>query len=131
MAKKEKDVKKPEVSKEEKMAEKLAKRKARQEALKNRPAEQRPNSKQMDVIPVSENSKILNYGYPVKGKDGYQGVVITSVLVVDDKPVSNSVAFVSGKLTVKSKKGHGTITSPKPKKDKKKGKDKEEEDSED
>ena len=127
MAKKDVKEKKPEVSKEEK----LAKRKARQEALKNRPAEQRPNSKQMDVIPVSENSKVMNYGYPVKSKDGYQGVIITSVLVVDDKPLSTSVSFVPGKLTVKSKKGHGTITSPKPKKDNKKGKDKEEEDSED
>ena len=34
----------------EKDAEKEAKRKARMEALKNRPAEQRPNSKQIDVI---------------------------------------------------------------------------------
>ena len=57
MAKKDVKEKKPEVSKEEK----LAKRKARQEALKNRPAEQRPNSKQMDVIPVSENSKVMNF----------------------------------------------------------------------
>ena len=32
--------------------EKAAKRKARMEALKNRPAEQRANSKQIDVIPT-------------------------------------------------------------------------------
>ena len=36
----------------EKDAEKEAKRKARMEALKNRPAEQRPNSKQIDVIKI-------------------------------------------------------------------------------
>ena len=38
--------------------EKEAKRKARQEALKNRPAEQRPNSKQIDVIAINDKSKV-------------------------------------------------------------------------
>lgn len=108
--------------------EKEAKRKARMEALKNRPAGQRPNSKQIDVIKVSEKSEIQNYGYAVKNKDGYQGVVITSVLVNDGKPVSTSVTFVSGNLTVKSKKGHGVICSPKVKKG---GSEPESEDSED
>lgn len=65
----------------EKDAEKEAKRKARQEALKNRPAEQRPNSKQIDVIAINEKSEVRNYGYAVKNKEGYQGVVVTSVLV--------------------------------------------------
>lgn len=102
----------------EKDPEKEAKRKARQEALKNRPAEQRTNSKQIDVIAISEKAKVANFGYAVKNKDGYQGVVVTSVLIQDGKPVSTSVAFVPGNLTVKSKKGHGVICSPKVKKSK-------------
>ena len=72
----------------EKDPEKEAKRKARQEALKNRPAEQRPNSKQIDVIAINDKSKVMNFGYAVKNKEGYQGVVVTSVLVTDGKPVS-------------------------------------------
>lgn len=111
----------------EKDAEKEAKRKARQEALKNRPAEQRPNSKQIDVIAINEKSEVRNYGYAVKNKEGYQGVVVTSVLVTDGKPISTSVSFVPGTLTVKSKKGHGVICSPK----NKKAKEEEEEESED
>lgn len=103
---------------EKKDAEKEAKRKARQEALKNRPAEQRPNSKQIDIIAINDKSKVMNFGYAVKNKEGYQGVVVTSVLVTEGKPVSTSVAFVPGNLTVKSKKGHGVICSPKNKKDK-------------
>lgn len=102
----------------EKDAEKEAKRKARQEALKNRPAEQRPNSKQIDVIAINEKSEVRNYGYAVKNKEGYQGVVVTSVLVTDGKPISTSVSFVPGNLTVKSKKNHGVICSPKNKKNK-------------
>ena len=50
----------------EKDPEKEAKRKARQEALKNRPAEQRPNSKQIDVIAINDKSKVMNFGYAVK-----------------------------------------------------------------
>lgn len=104
----------------EKDAEKEAKRKARmealKEALKNRPAEQRPNSKQIDVIKINDKSEVQNYGYAVKNKEGYQGVVVTSVLVIDGKPVSTSVTFVPGNLTVKSKKGHGIICNPKAKK---------------
>lgn len=102
----------------EKDAEKEAKRKARMEALKNRPAEQRPNSKQIDVIKVNEKSEVRNYGYAVKNKEGYQGVVVTSVLVIEGKPTTTSVTFVPGNLTVKSKKGHGIICNPKSKKDK-------------
>lgn len=104
-----------------------AKRKARKEALKNRPAEQRPNSKQIDVIAINDESKVMNFGYAVKNREGYQGVVVTSVLVTDGKPVSTSVSFVPGTLTVKSKKGHGVICSPK----NKKAKEEEEEESED
>lgn len=108
---------------QEKDAEKEAKRKARmealknrREALKNRPAEQRPNSKQIDVIKINDKSEVQNYGYAVKNKEGYQGVVVTSVLVIDGKPTSTSVTFVPGNLTVKSKKGHGIICNPKAKK---------------
>lgn len=97
---------------------KEAKRKARMEALKNRPAEQRPNSKQIDVIKINEKSEVRNYGYAVKNKEGYQGVVVTSVLVIEGKPTTTSVTFVPGNLTVKSKKGHGIICNPKSKKDK-------------
>lgn len=104
----------------EKDAEKEAKRKARMKALKNRlknrPAEQRPNSKQIDVIKINDKSEVQNYGYAVKNKEGYQGVVVTSVLVIDGKPASTSVTFVPGNLTVKSKKGHGIICNPKAKK---------------
>lgn len=112
----------------EKDPEKEAKRKARMEALKNRPAEQRPNSKQIDVIAIDDKSKIMNYGYAVKNKEGYQGVVVTSVLVTDGKAISTSVAFVPGNFMVKSKKGHGVITSPRSKKEKE---DDSEEESED
>ena len=104
----------------EKDPEKEAKRKARQEALKNRPAEQRPNSKQIDVIAINDKSKVMNFGYAVKNKEGYQGVVVTSVLVTDGKPVSTSVSFVPGTLTVKSKKGHGVFVLRKTKRLRKK-----------
>ena len=114
MAKKKEDTKK-----KVKDPEKEAKRKARMEALKARPAEQRPNSKQIDVIKLDEDGKkvIKNYGYAVKNKNGYQGVLVTSVLEVEGNPVNTSVTFVPGELTVKAKKGHGTICAPKHKKD--------------
>lgn len=122
MAKKKEDTKK-----KVKDPEKEAKRKARMEALKNRPAEQRPNSKQIDIIKLDDDGKkvIKNFGYAIKNKDGYQGVLVTSVLEVEGTPVNTSVAFVPGNLTVKAKKGHGTICAPK----NKKAKDDEEDDS--
>lgn len=122
MAKKKEDTKK-----KVKDPEKEAKRKARMEALKNRPAEQRPNSKQIDIIKLDEDGKkvVKNFGYAIKNKDGYQGVLVTSVLEVEGTPVNTSVAFVPGNLTVKAKKGHGTICAPK----NKKAKEDEEEDS--
>lgn len=122
MAKKKEDTKK-----KVKDPEKEAKRKARMEALKNRPAEQRPNSKQIDIIKLDDEGKkvVKNFGYAIKNKDGYQGVLVTSVLEVEGTPVNTSVAFVPGNLTVKAKKGHGTICAPK----NKKAKDDEEEDS--
>lgn len=113
MAKKKEDTKK-----KVKDPEKEAKRKARMEALKARPVEQRPNSKQIDVIKLDEDGKkvIKNFGYAIKNKEGYQGVLVTSVLEVDGNPVNTSVTFVPGELTVKAKKGHGTICAPKHKK---------------
>lgn len=126
MAKKKEDTKKK--GAKEKDPEKEAKRKARREALKNRPAGQRPNGKQIDVIKISDNSEVQNFGYAIKTKKGAQGVLVTSVLVVDGAPVNTSVAFVPGELAILSKKGHGIITTPKPKKEKsKKEKDTDEE----
>lgn len=113
MAKKKEDTKK-----KVKDPEKEAKRKARMEALKARPVEQRPNSKQIDVIKLDEEGKkvVKNFGYAIKNKEGYQGVLVTSVLEVEGNPVNTSVTFVPGELTVKAKKGHGTICAPKHKK---------------
>lgn len=107
-------------SAKEKDPEKEAKRKARMEAIKNRPAGQRPNGKQIDVIKISDNdnSEVQNFGYAIKTKKGAQGVLVTSVLVVNGAPVNTSVAFVPGELAIKSKKGHGIITTPKSKKEK-------------
>lgn len=118
MATKKKEDSKKKGSEKVKDEAKEAKRKARMEALKNRPAEQRPNSKQIDVIKINEKSEVRNYGYAVKNKEGYQGVVVTSVLVIEGKPTTTSVTFVPGNLTVKSKKGHGIICNPKSKKTK-------------
>lgn len=110
-------------------AEKEAKKLARKEALKNRPAGQRTNSKQIDVI-QGKDTVVKNYGYAVKNKDGYRGVLITSVVENNEGVIlSSSVTFVPGKLTVKSKKGHGTIVNPK--KGKHKNEEEEETDSED
>lgn len=111
---------KKKVTKETKVVDeaKAAKRKARMEALKNRPEGQRPNSKQIDVIETG-NGVVKNYGYPLKNKDGHQGVLVTSVLETKDgQVVSTSVTFVPGKFTVKAKKGHGVICTAKSKKDK-------------
>lgn len=95
--------------------EQEAKKAARKEALKNRPAEQRPNSKQIDVIDLGEGNVVKNYGYAVKRKNKHIGVVVTSVAIQDGKVVSTSVNFIPGDLTVKSKKNHGVICAPKSK----------------
>lgn len=111
--------------------EKAAKKKARLEAIKNRPAIQRPNSKQIDVI-EGKDTVVENYGYAIKSKKEYVGVLVTSV--VKDKEgtiLSSSVSFVPGKLTVKSKKNHGIICSPKEKKIKAEEEEIDEEDTED
>lgn len=96
-----------------KAEEKAAKRKARMEALKNRPAEQRPNSKQVDIIQVSENQVVKTYAMPVKVKHRSIGVMVTSVAIEDGKVVSTSNTFIPGELAVKVKKGHGNIVAQK------------------
>ena len=85
--------------------EKAAKRKARMEALKNRPAGQRPNSKQVDIIDLGNGSKVLNFGAPVRKV----GTLVTSVAVdAEGNVTSTSVTLIPG-VTVKAKKGHGTF----------------------
>lgn len=96
-----------------KAEEKAAKRKARMEALKNRPAEQRPNSKQVDIIQVSKNQVVKTYAMPVKVKHRSIGVMVTSVAIEDGKVVSTSNTFIPGELAVKVKKGHGNIVAQK------------------
>lgn len=112
---------KKKVTKEVNAAEaekKAAKKKARLEAIKNRPEGQRPNGKQIDVIETG-NGVVKNYGYPLRNRDGHQGILVTSVLETKDgQVVSTSVTFVPGKFTVKAKKGHGIICTAKSKKDK-------------
>lgn len=112
-------------------SDKEAKRKARMEALKNRPAEQRPNSKQIDIIDLGNGNVVKNFGYAIKNKEGYKGVLVTSVAFAGDAIVSTSTTFVPGELTVKSKKNHGTICAPKNKKKGAEVEDEDEDDSED
>lgn len=109
--------------------EKAAKRKARVEALKNRPEGQRPNGKQMDVIHISEKSEVRKYASVVKVKGKSLGCLITTVGLVNGEVVSVAEEFVSGELVVKSKKGHGTLTGQKHKKAK--GEEEDTEDEED
>jgi len=105
-----KTTKKAEVSAEDK----AAKKKARMEALKNRPAGQRCNSKQFDVI-VTDNGKVETYGYVVKVKGRSVGVYTTTIAYNSDGlVVSVSNSFIPGELTIKAKKGHGVITGQKP-----------------
>lgn len=119
-----KTTKKADVSAEEK----LAKKKARMEALKNRPAGQRCNSKQFDVI-VTETGKIETYGYVVKVKGRSVGVYTTTVAYNKaGEVVSVSNSFIPGELTIKAKKGHGVITGQKPGKGSKGDEEEEEED---
>lgn len=98
--------------------EKAAKKKARLEAIKNRPAEQRPNSKSIDVIFGANGTKVTNYGHPVKVGGTYMGVLVTSVVTdAEGNVIGTSTTFVPGELTIKSKKNHGNFSKPKHKKD--------------
>lgn len=105
--------------------EKAAKRKARMEALKNRPAEQRPNSKQIDIIPTENGGCVKNFGYPLKANGKHIGVLVTSVAYdANGNVLSSNVALVPGDLTVKAKKNHGTIVAAKYKTEEQKAKKK-------
>lgn len=105
--------------------EKAAKRKARMEALKNRPAEQRPNSKQIDIIPTENGGCVKNFGYPLKANGKHIGVLVTSVAYdAEGNILSSNVALVPGDLTVKAKKNHGTIVAAKYKTEEQKAKKK-------
>lgn len=96
--------------------EKAAKREARKEAIKNRPAGQRCNSKQIDIIELENGQKILVYGYPVVAKRQHIGVLVNSVVLDAEGAVAGvSNNFIEGNLTIKAKKGHGVITAPKAK----------------
>ena len=106
--------------------EKAAKKKARMEAIKNRPAGQRCNSKQIDVI-ETDNGTVETWGYPVVAARKHIGVLTTTIVKdKEGKIISTSSTWVPGDLTIKAKKGHGTITGVKDKK--KKGEDDEEKD---
>lgn len=105
--------------------EKAAKRKARMEALKNRPAEQRPNSKQIDIITTENGGCVKNFGYPLKANGKHIGVLVTSVAYdAEGNVLSSNVALVPGDLTVKAKKNHGTIVAAKYKTEEQKAKKK-------
>lgn len=105
--------------------EKAAKRKARMEALKNRPAEQRPNSKQIDIIPTENGGCVKNFGYPLKANGKHIGVLVTSVAYdAEGNVLSSNVALVPGDLTVKAKKNHGTVVAAKYKTEEQKAKKK-------
>ena len=105
--------------------EKAAKRKARMEALKNRPAEQRPNSKQIDIIPTENGGCVKNFGYPLKANGKHIGVLVTSVAYDAEGNVLNTcTTLVPGDLTVKAKKNHGTIVAAKYKTEEQKAKKK-------
>lgn len=110
--------------------EKAAKRKARMEALKNRPEEQRPNGKQMDVIKLDEHNEVRKYAAPVKIKGRSIGCLITTIALVDGMVVSVSETFVPGEVVVKVKKGHGTLTAQKAKKNRGSDSDEDEEEEE-
>ena len=81
-----------------------AKKEARKEALKNRPAGQRPNSKQIDVIATGKNSVVV-YGASVRKT----GTLVTTI-VLDEKcnAISAASTFVPG-VKVKVKKEHGAL----------------------
>lgn len=80
------------------------KKKARLEAIKNRPEGQRTNSKQCDVIETTKGV-VKTYAMPVRGF----GVVLTTVAEdKDGNVVSTAITTLAG-YTVKSKKGHGTL----------------------
>lgn len=101
-----KEEKKGKKAKKELTPEQIAKKKARLEAIKNRPAGQRPNSKQVDIIEVEgAKGKVINFAAPVRKR----GCLVTSVVVdAEGNITSSSVAMVEN-VRIKTKKGHGSF----------------------
>ena len=91
------------------MDAKAAKKKARMEALKNRPEGQRTNSKQCDVIETTKGV-VKTYAMPVRG---FGGVLTTVAEDKDGNVVSTAITTLAG-FTVKSKKGHGALKAGTP-----------------
>lgn len=90
--------------KKELTPEQKAKREARKEALKNRPAGQRPNSKQIDIIEVEgAKGKVLNFAAPVRKR----GCLVTSVVVDGEGNILSSSVTMVEDVRIKTKKGHG------------------------
>lgn len=99
---------------EQEMAAKADVKKARDKAArKERPVGQQCNSKLCDIITDPESGfTVKTYGTPLKKPGlgtGYIGVITTSVLMVEGKPVGVSTQFVPGNLYIKTAKGHGSI----------------------
>lgn len=101
-----KDKKAPQQADSKKKADdKAAKKAARMAALKNRPEGQRPNSKQIDVIPMGDKGEVVTYGMPVRKV----GTLVTAIAKdAEGNVVGVSVTLVNG-VSPKSKKGHGTL----------------------
>lgn len=83
---------------------KAAAKKARLEKIKNRAPGQRPNSKQIDIIEIDKDNKVINYGYAVRKT----GTLVTSVAICKGTVISTSTSFIPA-VKVKSKKEHGTL----------------------
>lgn len=93
------------VKKDKKADDKAAKKAARMAALKNRPEGQRPNSKQIDVIPMGDKGEVVTYGMPVRKV----GTLVTAIAKdAEGNVVGVSVTLVNG-VSPKAKKGHGTL----------------------
>lgn len=96
---------KEDVKKDKKAEDKAAKKAARMAALKNRPEGQRPNSKQIDVIPMGDKGEVVTYGMPVRKV----GTLVTAIAKdAEGNVVGVSVTLVNG-VSPKAKKGHGTL----------------------
>ena len=96
---------KEDVKKNKNAEDKAAKKAARMAALKNRPEGQRPNSKQIDVIPMGDKGEVVTYGMPVRKV----GTLITAIAKdAEGNVVGVSVTLVNG-VSPKAKKGHGNL----------------------
>lgn len=96
---------KAESKKDKKAEDKAAKKAARMAALKNRPEGQRPNSKQIDVIPMGDKGEVVTYGMPVRKV----GTLVTAIAKdAEGNVVGVSVTLING-VSPKAKKGHGTL----------------------